>query len=139
MDDAFAVSKLVKFSTKKQQTGEVDGRICSGITRLQYVVPYLLDSSCGFPDVIPSQLCCFRATVGDCQGFNYRSKFQGQNHWCSISVQDIFFFLGVNLAELVLKHTDNLSTCLQTTSTSVSDGGQIASMKVTTVESLTDG
>ena len=34
MDDAFAVSKLVKFSTKKQQTGEVDAIICSGITRL---------------------------------------------------------------------------------------------------------
>ncbi|KAI6658252.1 Zinc finger MYM-type protein 1-like [Oopsacas minuta] len=44
--------------------------------------------------------------------------------------------LKVNLAELVLKHIDNLSRTLQSTSMSASEGANIAAMTVTTLGSL---
>lgn len=48
-----------------------------------------------------------------------------------IGVQSQFkIFFGVNLAELVLRHTDNLSKILQSTSMSASEGAHIAAMTV---------
>ena len=46
------------------------------------------------------------------------------------------FFFGANLAELVLKHTDNLSKTLQSTSMSASEGAYIAAMTVKTLKLL---
>ena len=46
------------------------------------------------------------------------------------------FFFGVHLGYLILKHTDSLSQTLQSPKLSASEGQRIASMTVTTLETL---
>ena len=46
------------------------------------------------------------------------------------------FFFGANLAELVLRHTDNLSKTLQSTSMFASEGDHIVAMTLKTLKSL---
>lgn len=46
------------------------------------------------------------------------------------------FFFGVHLGYLILKHTDSLSQALQSPKLSASEGQHIASMTVTTLETL---
>ena len=50
--------------------------------------------------------------------------------------QKFSFLFGVHLAELILKHTDNLSRTLQATSMSASEGSAVAVMTVSTLQTL---
>ena len=47
-----------------------------------------------------------------------------------------WYFLGLLLGELILKHSDNLSKTLQSSELSASEGQQIATMTVKTLQSL---
>ena len=46
------------------------------------------------------------------------------------------FYFGVHLAERTLKHTDNLSISLQSTSMSAAEGAHVAALTVKTLQSI---
>ena len=131
LDVAFEVLKLVKFSPKRAAELEKE---------------YALDSP-GFHVLCPTHWTVRAASLKSLLS-NYVAL---QQLWETvkdstadptikgriIGIQSQFktfsFFFGVNLAELVLKHTDNLSKTLQSKSMS---GAHIAAMTLTTLKSL---
>ena len=141
LDVAFEVSKLVKFLPKRTAA-------------LEKLKEELALDSPGFRVLCPTRWTIRAASLKSLLS-NYVAL---QQLWETvkdstadptmkgriIGVQSQFktfsFFFGVNLAELVLRHTDNLSKTLQSTSMSASEGAHIAAMTVTTLKSLrTDG
>ena len=137
LDVAFEVSKLVKVSPKRT-------------AQLEKLKEELSLDSPGF-----RVLCPTRWTVRAASLKSLLSNYIALQHlWETakdstadptikgriIGVQSQFktfsFFFGVNLAELALKHTDNLSKTLQSTSMSASEGAYIAAMTVKTLKLL---
>ena len=62
-----------------------------------------------------------------------RSRIQGI---ASRMMSFAFFFFGVSLGELLLKHSDNLSETLQASSMSAAEGQKVPDMTISTLQSI---
>ena len=137
LDVAYVVSKLVKYSPKR-------------IAELEKLREELALDSPGFRVLCPTHWTVHAASLKSLLS-NYAALQQvwettkdptsdptikGRHIGVQFQFKTFSFFFGVNLAELVLRYTDNLSKTLQSTSLSASEGDHIAAMKVKTLKSL---
>ena len=133
LDVAFEVSKLVKYSPKR--TAE-----------LEKLREELTLNSPGFRVLCPTRWTVRAASLKSLLS-NYAALQQvwetakdstsdptikGRIIGVQFQFKTFSFFFGSNLAELVLRHTDNLSKTLQSTSMSATEGDHITAMTVKT-------
>ena len=61
---------------------------------------------------------------------------KAHNHGVASQMKNFDFFFGASLAELILRHSVNLSRTLQKESISAAEGQEVTSLTVTTLRSL---
>ena len=135
LDVTFEVSKLVKFSPKRS-------------LELEKLRSELALESPGFRVLCPTRWTVRAASLRSVLT-NYtalqllweRTKdstsdptIKGRIIGVESQFKTFSFYFGVHLAELILKHTDNLSKSLQSTSMSAIEGANMASMTVKTLQ-----
>lgn len=137
LDVTFEVSKLVKFSPKRT-------------AQLEKLRNELAIESPGFRVLCPTRWTVRAASLKSVLT-NYKALQQlwettkdstsdptikGRIIGVEFQFKTFSFYFGLHLASLILKHTDNLSKTLQSTSMSVTEGAHIAAMTVKTLQSI---
>jgi Domain of unknown function (DUF4371)/hAT family C-terminal dimerisation region len=137
LDTTNEISKLIKYSPKRDRMLEkLKDELSPGTPGFRILCPTRWTVRSGSLQSIIDNWIPLKQLWEDCLGTKLDSEIKARINGVSSQMCHFDYLYGVHLALLLLRHCDNLSKTLQSTSMSATHGQAVATMTVKTLKSL---
>lgn len=137
LDTTFEISKLVKFSPKRDSRFEkLKQELAPDTPGLRVLCPTRWTVRAESLQSVLDNYAVLQDLFDECKDSVKDTEIKSRIIGVVSQMTQFDFFFGVMLGQLLLRHTDNLSKALQQVDLSAAEGQALASMTVTTLQKL---
>ncbi len=137
LESAYELIKLIKFSPKREEIFNViKEELAPGTAGIKVLCRTRWTVRGESLSRIISNYSFLQTTFEECKDLTNDTEMKSRIIGTISQMQSFDFFFGTMLAELILKHSDNLSRTLQHAHLSAAEGQEVAKLTVETLQSL---
>ncbi len=137
LESAYELIKLIKFSPKREEIFNViKEELAPGTAGIKILCPTRWTVRGESLSRIISNYSFLQTTFEECKDLTTDTEMKSRIIGTISQMRSFDFFFGTMLAELILKHSDNLSRTLQHAHLSAAEGQEVAKLTVETLQSL---